>query len=84
MDENEYCKKDCEITQQCYKDKVKRDITLNMIMDILYSALTLDDDKLEISRYNLKEECLVYLLKEFDEERFKMIFEMKKALNDED
>lgn len=84
MDENEYCKKDCEITQEYYKNKVKKDITLNMIMDILYSTLTLDDGKLEIDRYKLKEECLLYLLKEFDEERFKAIFEMKKALNDED
>ena len=84
--EKEYCENDVNNITNLIQDKVKKDMCLNMIIDLLYQGLKLNSRKdcLILDAYYLKEECLVYLLKEFDEKRFNMIYDMKKSLNEED
>lgn len=52
--------------------------------DLLYSAIKIDSKKEPcLDTYNLKDACLMYLLEQFDKERFNMTVEMKRKLNDE-
>ena len=87
MDDNEkeYCENDVSNITNLIQDKVKKDMCINMIIDILYQGLKLNSrkDDLILDSYYLKEDCIVYLLKEFDEKRFKMIYDMKKSLNED-
>ena len=84
--EKEYCENDVNNITNLIQDKVKKDMCINMIIDLLYQGLKLNSRKdcLILDTYYLKEDCIVYLLKEFDEKRFNMIYDMKKSLNEED
>lgn len=79
----EYCETDSiNIT----KEQFKKDIVKEMIMNLLFNSLVLNSKNktLKLDYYKIDEDTMTYLLKNYDEERFNLLHEMKKNLSDED
>lgn len=58
------------------KESIKKEILIDLILEKLYRCLSVEKNKVVFDRYNLNEEDMQYILKELDEERYKVYCEM--------